>query len=202
MQDVQETIALPTISENVIKFKETKNPFYLLKAVYMVVRRGRTHELLYGIYCKWIHKPSKVIPNEDVDAILEHFHENMALYKREFLTKPQLQEIYGDKFAIDKLPDIFGGARSESIIETEDQLILGEYDEDDNSSRIAILTADSCEINEHYMDTPGIRHIHSIHNYDDDKLLVATGDRLKVLDLWTNKNNDKENVSMIIYNFI
>ncbi len=197
VQDVQETVTMPTISENVIKFKETKNPFYLLKAIYMVIRRGRTHELLYGMYCKWVHAPSKVRPNEDVDEILEHFHENIMLYKREFLTKPQLKEIYGDQFAIDKLPDVFGGSRSESITVTDDRLILGEYDEDDNSSRIAILTADSCEINDHYMDTSGIRHIHSIHNYEDGKLLVATGDRLKVLDLWTINNPDKEKNKVI-----
>ena len=186
MSEAQATVALPTISENIIKFKETNNPFYLFKAVYMVIRRGRTHELLYGVYCNWMHAPSKVIPNEDVEEILEHFHDNILLYKREFLTKQQLQDIYGDRFAIDKLPEVFGGTRSESVIETEDTLILGEYDEDDNSSRIAIITADSCEINDHYMDTPGIRHIHAIHKYDDNTILVATGDRLKVMDLWTN----------------
>ncbi len=187
MQDsVQSDVApLPSISENIIKFRETKNPFYLGKAIYMVLRRGRTHELLYGIYCKWVHKPAPVHTNPEVESVLAHFHEHIMEYKREFLNKSQLQAIYGDRFAIDKLPAIFGGTRSESIIEMDDTLIMGEYDMDENSSRIAILTADDCQINDFYMHQSGIRHIHSLHHYDDEHILVATGDRLKVLDLWT-----------------
>lgn len=180
---------VPTISENIIKFKETKNPYYLAKAIYMIISRGRTHELLYGFYCQLMRPASMVVPNDDVDDILTHFHENILIYKREFLTKQQLQAIYGDRFAINKLPDVFGGTRSMSIIETEDKLIMGEYDEDDDSSRIAMLTADSCYINDHYMGASGIRHIHSLQAYDDTHMVVATGDRLKVLDLWTNKDN-------------
>jgi hypothetical protein len=186
---MQDAVAVPTISENVIKFKQTKNPYYLAKAIYMVIRRGRTHELFYGLYCQWVHKPSVVVANDDVEEILAHFHENILFYKREFLNKQQLQEIYGDRFAINKLPEVFGGTRSMSIIETENKLIMGEYDEDNDSSRIATLTADSCHINDNYMGMSGIRHIHSLQTYDKEHIIVATGDRLKVLDLWTNKDN-------------
>ncbi len=182
MQDVK---PMPTITENIVKFKETKNPFYLAKAIYLVLRRGRTHELLYGIYCKLFHAPSEIVPSDVVEEILQHFEENKPIYKRDGLSQSRLREIYGDRFAIDKLPEDFVGTRLESIIEAEYSLIIGEYGMDNNSARIAVVTAIDCEINDYYMHKSGIRHIHSLLSYDDNhNLLVATGDRLKVLDLW------------------
>ena len=190
---VPETTPMPSITENVVKFKQTKNPYYLAKAIFMVLKRGRTHELLYGIYCKAVHPASPVTPTsaDIIDPILQDFEENKHIYKREFLSVPQLKEIYGDKFAINKIPSIFAGTRSESIIETENSLILGEYGMDNNSARIALVTKDDCIINDHYMHESGIRHIHALHslgNTDNNDFLVATGDRLKVLDEWSNDN--------------
>ncbi len=185
---------MPSISEHVVKFKETKNPLYLLKAIYLILRRGRTHELLYGIYCKWIHRPSIVVAdhsntqqNKSIKSILDDFHDNILFYKREFLSKAQLQEIYGDRYAIDKLPTNFGGTRAESIIEVGNCLVMGEYDMTPKCSKIAILSKNDCQINDYYEDKSGIRHIHAIHIYSDNSILVATGDRLKVLDLWSYK---------------
>lgn len=188
---MQEVAPMPTITENIVKFKETKNPFYLAKAIYLVLRRGRTHELLYGIYCQWAHAPAQVHPSAEIDEILQHFEQNKVIYKREFLSQQQLRELYGDRFAVDQLPEVFAGTRAESIIETEDSLIIGEYGMDDNSARLATVTKDECFINDYYMHQSGIRHIHSLHAYDDNNnILVATGDRLKVLDLWHQNGSD------------
>jgi len=194
MQHAEPVITpMPSITENVVKFKETKNPFYLVKAVYMVLRRGRTHELLYGIYCKAFHPPSVVKPvaADIINPILQDFEDNKHVYKREFLSISQLQQLYGDKFAINKIPSVFAGTRSESIIETDDSLIIGEYGMDNNSARIALVTADDCVINDYYMHQSGIRHIHALHssgNPDNNDFIVATGDRLKVLDQWSYNN--------------
>ncbi|CAA6806029.1 MAG: Unknown protein [uncultured Thiotrichaceae bacterium] len=188
------TTVLPTISENIVKFKATKNPFYLFKAVWMVLKRGRTHELLWGMYCKLAYKPSAVIP-QDVTYILEDFALNRKTYKREFRKTEQLPEIYGGKYAVEKIPDYYFGTRIESLIEMDGALLVGEYGFDDNSSHIAVVTKDNCTANDHYMHESGIRHIHALEPYpegstDDVKqFLVATGDRLKVLDLWEMDNN-------------
>lgn len=181
----------PTITENIVKFKETKNIFYLLKAIVMVLKRGRTHELLYGFYCKLVHKPSLVITSAPqhqqlIDDMLAYFQQHMAMLKKEFISVEQLQEKYGDRYAINTLVDDFAGTRTESIVEINNHLIVGEYGMDDNSARIAIITAEKSVINDFYMHVSGVRHIHAIHRYNDKgEILVTTGDRLKMLDLWS-----------------
>ncbi len=181
---------MPSISEYLVKFKVTKNPLFLAKAIFLVLRRGRTHELLYGIYCKIAHSPSSITPASSgiIAPILEDFEAHKHVYKREFLSIQQLQDLYGDNYAIDKLPEVFAGTRTESIIEKDNTLIIGEYGMDNNSARIAYVSKDDCVINDYYMHISGVRHIHALHTMDDDNFLVATGDRLKVLDLWGNND--------------
>ena len=185
----------PTITENIVKFKATKNIYYLFKAIFMVLQRGRTHELLYGVYCKFAHKPSVVAKeNNEHDSVfindmLTYFKDNMRELKREFISVEQLAELYGERYAIHTLVDDFAGTRSESIIEIDNHLIVGEYGMDDNSARIAMITSKTSFINDHYMHVSGVRHIHALHRYNDTgELLVATGDRLKMLDLWSFKS--------------
>lgn len=186
MQDTTEVIS---VTEYVVKFKETKNILYLLTAIFLVIKRGRTHELLYGIYCKWFHSPSELHP-QDVDHMLETVMQNKEYYNRQFLSVDQLQGLYGDKYAISKIPSWFAGTRTESIIEQNDYLLMGEYGMDNNSARIAHITPNDCTIHDHYQHVSGVRHIHATHQKGEDpkdgsiEFLVATGDRLKVLDLW------------------
>ena len=176
---------MPTISENVLKFKETKNIYYLFKAIFLVLKRGRTHELIYGYYCKLLYKPSEIITQE-VSTMLEDFEKNIHELKREFISPEHLQDLYGDKYAIQTLPADFVGTRSESIIEKDGYLIMGEYGMDNNSAKIIYVDAEKTVINDHYMHVSGVRHIHALHTYNESgEILVATGDRLKVLDLWS-----------------
>jgi hypothetical protein len=189
----------PTITENIVKFKATKNIYYLFKAIFMVLQRGRTHELLYGFYCKFVHKPSLVIATTEhdsvlIDDMLTYFKDNMRELKQEFISVEQLAERYGEHYAIHTLVDDFAGTRSESIIEIDNHLIVGEYGMDDNSARIAMINSKTSFINDHYMHISGVRHIHALHRYNDTgDLLVATGDRLKMLDLWSFKSDpDRE----------
>lgn len=187
----------PTITENIVKFKATKNIYYLFKAIFMVLKRGRTHELLYGFYCKLMHKPSLIHEHDSavISTMLSYFQHNMPALKREFISVEQLQQLYGERYAIDTLGDDFAGTRSESILEMGDYLIVGEYGMGDNSAKIAIINAKTSVINDHYMHISGVRHIHALHRYNDNKdqggegqnrdILVATGDRLKMLDLWS-----------------
>jgi hypothetical protein len=184
----------PTITENIDKFKATKNIYYLFKAIFMVLRRGRTHELLYGIYCKLVHKPSAVLTTSEEDSVfindmLAYFKDNMRALKREFISVEQLTELYGERYAVHTLVNDFAGTRSESIIEVDNYLIVGEYGMGDNSARIAMINTKTSFINDHYMHVSGVRHIHALHRYNDTgELLVATGDRLKMLDLWSFKS--------------
>lgn len=183
---------MPTISENVLKFKETKNIYYLFKAIFLVLKRGRTHELLYGYYCKLLHKPSTVT-SQEVSVMLEDFEKNIHELKREFISPKALQELYGDKYAINTIPDDFVGTRSESIIEKDSYLIMGEYGMDNNSAKIIYVDAEKTISNDHYMHVSGVRHIHALHTYNESgEILVATGDRLKVLDLWSLDRNSGE----------
>lgn len=186
----------PTITENIVKFKATKNIYYLFKAVFMVLKRGRTHELLYGFYCKLMHKPSLVHKTNDsqlISDMLAYFKHNVPLLKREFISVAQLQDVYGHRYAIHTLGDDFAGTRSESIIEIDHCLIVGEYGMDDNSAKIAIITPETSTINDHYMHVSGVRHIHALHRYNDNgDILIATGDRLKMLDLWSLDSNTQQ----------
>lgn len=190
------TAVLPTISENIVKFKESRNPYYLLKATWMVLKRGRTHELLWGVYCKVAYKPSLVSP-QDITNILEDFAINRKTYKREFRKTEQLREIYADKYAVDQIPDYYFGTRIESLVELDNVLLVGEYGFDDNSSHIAVVSHNNCSANDHYMHESGIRHIHALVPYPEGssdiikQFLVATGDRLKVLDLWELDSNSQ-----------
>ena len=186
----------PTITENIVKFKATKNPYHLFKAIFMVLQRGRTHELLYGIYCKFAHKPSPLVKTNEhddtfINTMLAYFNDNMRDIKREFISVEQLEELYGERYAIHTLVDDFAGTRSESIIEMDDYLIVGEYGMDDNSARIAMINAKNSTLNDHYMHVSGVRHIHAIHRYNDaGDILVATGDRLKMLEQWSFSHNE------------
>lgn len=196
----------PTITENIVKFKATKNIYYLFKAIFMVLQRGRTHELLYGMYCKLVHKPSLVIATTEhdsvfIDDMLTYFKDNMRELKREFISVEQLTERYGERYAIHTLVDDFAGTRSESIIEIDNHLIVGEYGMDDNSARIAIINSKTSFINDHYMHVSGVRHIHALHRYNDSgELLVATGDRLKMLDVWSFKSTPNTEEPTLTFN--
>lgn len=72
-------------------------------------------------------------------------------------------------------------ARRNSIVETADGLIAGEYGQP--GARILYRSAAGESLFEPYATDPGVWHIHAILPMADGRFLVATGDSKKYLDL-------------------
>ena len=170
-----------SITHNIAKFKITKNIWFLVKAIILVLKERRTRELVYGSYCKLFFPPSPVKNysyNLLKDADLSVDCDDL------WLSRAQLIELFGEKFDVRSLPENFQAARSESIAQNSDCLIIGEYADD--SARIAYITRSSCVVNEFYNRINGVRHIHSILECNDSgNYLISTGDSRKFLDLWS-----------------
>ncbi|MCK5725420.1 MAG: hypothetical protein KAH22_01195 [Thiotrichaceae bacterium] len=181
-----ENSPLISISQHVANFKNTKNPYHLLKAIALLIKRGRVHELLYGFYCQVMHPPNQVFHDDEISTlVIKVIDENINHYKREFISYQQLLDLYGQRFAIKALPKDFAGTRSESIVIIGEQCLVGEYGMDNNSARLFVIDKKSCSINLKYSHTAGVRHLHAIHAKNNQEIVITTGDRLKMLDAWT-----------------
>ena len=187
-----------TITGYTAKFKATKNISYLVKALILTLLQRRTSELLYGAYCSLFFRPS-LVKKSDITHLL-----GQILSKNEFFnwsfSRTQLIELWGKDFNIHFLPNDFEGARSESIVQDNKFLIVGEYA--DHQARIAYVTRESCFVSDYYNQVSGVRHIHSILRYGDSgEILVATGDSRKLLDLWVVADHKLSFVKRIRRNF-
>jgi len=177
------------ISGNLAKFKVTRNPFYLAKAISLLISQKRIHELLYGFYCSFFFPPSAVemCLSDIVNTILSD--RQSWLHCMRLLSKGDLLNIFGGEYAIHSLPADFAGAGRESIVYEPDILIIGEYGE--FRKRIFCVTHKSCAINDYYTNNPNVRHIHAVYKSRASRdILVTTGDTAKFLDLW-HMHNDK-----------
>ncbi len=174
-------------------FKKTKNPFYLIKAILLIVRQRKIDEVAFGIYCELFFKPSKVFVRNGAEReeCMNMARTAADLYKeRPFFSRDQLIEYFGDKFKVSALPPGFTGCRTESIVQINNVLIVGDYGTTDASATVAIISKDTCTINNFYNQLPGVLHIHSIHLFNESELLISTGDTKKLTDLWIVEGND------------
>ncbi len=60
------------ISENIAEFRDTGNVLSLAKATAQILKQRRTSELMYGIYCGLLYRPSSVL-NQTIDDELKNF---------------------------------------------------------------------------------------------------------------------------------
>ena len=171
----------PMITSLVRKFRETKNPLFLIKILILVVRQQRTLELLYGGYCRLLYRPSPVHPCQDQPALHSILGDRrwgaIGLVRRQ-----QLIERYGSAYRVDLLPDDFECTRRQGVCEGDGGLVIGEYGE---NPRLAYVTDTACILSDHYRHVRGVRHIHAVHRYENPtEYLVTTGDGSKRLDMW------------------
>jgi len=150
----------------------------------MILQQKRTHELIYGIFCKVFFSPSSV---NTIGG--GHFTEQIIkkalpfILQSECVSRSELVRQFGKDFAVDSLPNDFIRCRRESIVHVKNLLIIGEYG--NNSGRIFIITQKACTSIDYYNHFPGVRHIHSVHEYKEPgMIIIATGDTKKLLDLW------------------
>ena len=185
-----------SISEHIAGFRDSKSILSLIKATGLLLKQRRSIELLYGIYCGLYHHPSPIL-NDNIDDFRKFLGSFRDFDVKSFyLHRSELIKTFGKDFAVSSLPADFHGARTEGIALFNGLLIIGEYAI--NSSRIAIVTADACHINDQYNSISGVRHIHSIHKKDDaGHIFITTGDSRKMLDLWLIKENRLEFVERI-----
>lgn len=172
-----------TISENIVEFRATKNPLYLAAAIILTIRQRRIFELVYGVYCKIFFRPSAVqmCTNITLQIIINSYRP--WLFSNKILSRNDLVDNYKDDFTINSLPADFAGARTETIVNTEDYLIIGEYGV--NAKRIIYISKESSMISYHYMSCPYVEHIHAVHKAPASEFIfVTTGDTDKFLDLW------------------
>ena len=182
-----------SISQNIAEFKKTKNPFYLIRATILIIRQGRVDEVIFGIYCMLFFKPSQVFVRND-DELKECMNMVRAVAaldkERSFFTRDQLIEYFGDKYNMRALPLEFTECRSESIVQINNLLIVGLYGFTNASAAVAIISKETCTINNFYNELPGVLHIHSIHLFNESEILISTGDKKKLTDLWVVEGND------------
>lgn len=174
------------ITGQVQQFRETGKLRDLARAFLLVLRQQRMLELLYGLYCSLFHRATILSQSDEETALISVIKEKTAQLHRSVLSRAQLIERYAAKFKVELLPEDFCCARQESIWEGPEFLIIGEYGE---GSRLALVSATACVINQYYQGIRGVRHIHSVEPYTESgAFLVATGDTRKFLDHWTLQN--------------
>lgn len=172
------------LTANIVLFKKTKTPGYLLKAICLIIQQRRSLEVIWSLYCLFRFRPSSIIESENIHELANRA--NSCVPTIFTYTRVQLNERFGDDYAINQLPYDFKRARPESIVLTEWGMIIGEYGE--KSARIALIDRKTCYIDDYYNKMSGVRHIHSIHKeISGNKFYVSTGDGKKVLDRWTIK---------------
>jgi len=182
-----------SIAQSIAEFKKTKNPLYAIKAIILTARQGKIDEVAFGIYCLLFSKPSTVFARKDTELkeCMNIVKAASALYKeRSFFTRDQLIDCFGDKFKVEALPLGFTGCRIESIVQIHNMLIVGDCGTTNASATIAIISKDTCTINNYYNQLSGVLHIHSIHLLNESELLISTGDTKKLTDLWVVNGND------------
>jgi hypothetical protein len=173
----------PSIGENIARFIQTHDLLFLVNAGLLTLRQGRATELLYGAYCALLHGPSPVTGElrADLLAAIDGFRRSDS--NEVTLSRDGLIRTFGADFDVRALPQDFVAARCEGIVRHGNLLIIGEYSL--QSARLAVVTPDSCVVNDYYNRLPGVCHIHLIHRHGPPgELVVATGDTLKLLDLW------------------
>jgi hypothetical protein len=176
-----------SISQIIAKFNATKNPFYLAKAMLLVMDQRRIPELTYGLYCDLFCQPAevKLHPHQAPSVIQSNCQP--LLSRKDHLSRAELIEIFGDSYAIYDLPTNFAGARIETIVYDQDFLIIGEYGYFEK--RIAYITHKSCVIHDYYTPDPDVKHIHAMYKAPSScDILVTTGDTAKYLDVWGLQN--------------
>lgn len=179
----------PTATQNIESFKKTKKIRFLFKAAAQILKEKRGYEMAYGGYCILFRPPSPIrtVDDEELRVIIDNFC-SQYLYGF-FYTREQLISKFGEQYDVQSLPSDFAVARIESIAETDDSLIIGEYA--DNSARIAHITKNACTIHNFYNQIAGVRHIHAIYYCRiSGTVFVTTGDTLKLLDQWQIKENE------------
>ncbi len=173
-----------SISQIIAKFNTTKNPFYLAKAVSLVLSQGRLHEVAYGVYCDLFCPPAvvKSPPNQALPALQNNFQ--ALLGRKDHLSRAELIDIFSEHYAIHHLPDDFAGARIETIVYDRNFLIIGEYGY--FQKRVIYVTPQSCVVNDYYTTNASVKHVHAIYKAPgSNDVLVTTGDTAKYLDLWS-----------------
>jgi len=170
------------IAEYISEFKKSKNPYYLVRAFSLLIQEGRLIESLWSFWCIIRYNPSKIVLEDD--AIIQQAKLLISQLNNDpfFLSRNNIIEKYKTNYLL-KLPTDFNGARTESIVETNGMIIIGEYAT--ASAKLIVATKNECKTHLFYQKIKGVRHIHSVHQIGETaKLLIATGDKKKMVDQW------------------
>lgn len=172
-----------TITDYIVEFYHSKKVYNLLLAVIHIIKQRRVLELMYGMYCEFLFRKSHVSDNCNADVSVNGV-ELPETYDDLYFSRDDLVIRYGGKFAVEKLPDDFIGARCEGVVVGKDFMIIGEYGYE-KKARLALLINDCCIIYDYYAKDLRVRHIHAILMCSNGRdIFVSTGDSAKYLDLW------------------
>ena len=164
-------------------FKRTGNPVSLFKAGSVVIRQGRVREVLYGVRCFLTVRAAPVVASGVRGESFEPVVKDMLAIHHEIrpLTfAPELRR----RFPVHLLPaDLV--TYTHIFAHSDDWMVVGEYA--DKSARMYYLNHDSCTPIPYYTKIEAVRHIHSVHRLSDTQVLVSTGDKAKLFDLWDDR---------------
>lgn len=131
-------------------------PFFIL---FNTIKERRVTELIYGIYCFIVYKPSPV-----------------NLIKKQILKKETLNYQFIEN-------EISMSFRKETLYKEGGIIIIGEYDLK-ASARILYKDANTTKIYEPYINDDKVYHIHSICRKINNLFYVTVGDTAKYLDVF------------------
>jgi hypothetical protein len=181
-----------TLTDLAVHAKRNRGFLSLFKFLLLIVKEKRLLELLYGISCFSLYKPSPVIETSDFNLDqISHLVRSLIESKRR------------EQDALILLVRSLTGEKSLSFLFNayaffKSGFIVGEYAE--NSSRLFIMKGDHFEANHFYQDIKGVRHIHSIL-CDNDLFFISTGDSKKVLDKWGFCNGEIRFIGRVMSTF-
>lgn len=174
-----------TITSNILKFRQTKNPWFLSRALYCTMKQGRAPEALYCTYHRLFEAPSPICCEQLDTHIISHISKAYQPFDfdRLYCERDTILRAFLNDFHVAPLPGDFEAARYENIYRGADYLVIGEYAE--QSARIAFITKNHFSLIHHYNSIPGVRHIHAVKRIrNTNYFFVSTGDVSKRLDLW------------------
>ncbi len=173
-----------SLSSLVVQSVRRRDPRALYEFGRQIVRQGRLQEALYGAWCFARHRPSPLLGHLGSDMMHRLLRVGVDIQQDTMVTAGDLARLYPAlaDLPFHELPQDIRFRRA-SVVAGDDWMVLGEYG--DASGRMFQVSRGGVQVCDVYNHMPRVRHVHSVLHLNDERLIVATGDSAKRLDLWT-----------------
>lgn len=166
------------IADAVRNFRCRPRPVTAWRILELIVRHGRTAEVLYSIWCFLRFRPS-ISSDSEINGAGQELARH--LMRRVFSCEVSGAEAKRELSLAHVMPDEIK-VRGPSVLVTDDWSVVGEYG--DGKRLFFRRGCGPVRVVDFYVLDRRVRHIHLIHRLDEDHFAVCTGDAGKYLDIW------------------